>query len=1257
MADEPLDIKVNTKVDGLKDLATAVQEFKALIESINKTDKSFKDMVSSGEKAAKALEDIKKAASTKTFIPEYTKLTDQFNLFGEKIRNLNKEIEIQKKLINAIRTDATGKAVDPDQQKTLNSLTNTYRRLTGEVKTYRSAQNAVSREMHELKGESGKEHIVPIDYNALSQQAKSATSAVKQATTDINNQINKISQEEKDASKNAELFEKTSTGAYASFGNSLRSVVATTDTLKNKTGSVFDAITNSGERLSKGTQLIGSDFEQLAKNIETVPSKVNDAARTVSELETELAKMKDSGTLPTDVWEYFNNLIQDAKFNLDLSQKYIDKFGEKQGAINPVLEQFAKLKDMAKQIESIDIGKALAFGDTETINKYNSLIAQYSELRESYGSLINLSTGSIGEIKQISDSWLGVEQAMVAVQGAVAKLRGSDTISPEMIETFNHLRETLIGLKQRSAQYTAEAKKAKGVHTQNAKAIQQHKAQMKSLSDSVKETKQNFEKISKAMGNFTSAIKSKLGSGLKTLMKYVLGFRSLFFLVRKIRTMIKEGLDNLVQFESATNETNHQITNLQSSLLYLKNALAAAFAPIINVVVPILNMLIDKLAETANAIGMFFARLTGQATVLQAVKVDVQDYADSLKKAGSAAGGAAKKTKDLHDRLAPFDDLQVLGVDKDKDTSGSGGGSGGDLDVTPKIEDMFKRVQSESNLADMLKKAWVDNDFSEIGRLAGEKIKEGIDAINWDTIQETISKGIHGITTFANSFLQTPGLFSSAGASLAEGINTITGALEQFFTEFDFFNNAKSVGESITAFFETLDFGQIARSISSILISIPELISGFFAGVNWKSVGKNLYNGIKSFLQNFDLAGINKSLGKLTGYLLKAIGELAWGLGEELFKDIKEYFETNDIYDVLTDVFSVLTGDAMLSWVIDNVAFPIAQGILEAFGVSSEKVEEATSGVKDALLNFIHPCLLVVDKIKEIFQALPGWFNSHIIQPIVNFFKPIVNTISTIFKTLVSIIYGIWLSVSEWFNEHVVQPIVDFFAPIVKTISDFFSSLWSDIKYVWDSVASWFSEHVIEPVIEFFRSIWDSVSTFFSDLWEDIKEVWKDVSDWFKEYVIDPLIKVFDGIAEAIKGSFNVVLAVVESAINAMIKGFNKLIDKVNEFGEKGAAALNIEYTAIPTFKEISIPRLATGAVIPPNREFLAMLGDQKSGTNIEAPLDTIVEAFRDVLGSMQVETGNQVLQVDGQTFARLMTPYVVSELGRRGYNVKILEA
>ena len=73
-------------------------------------------------------------------------------------------------------------------------------------------------------------------------------------------------------------------------------------------------------------------------------------------------------------------------------------------------------------------------------------------------------------------------------------------------------------------------------------------------------------------------------------------------------------------------------------------------------------------------------------------------------------------------------------------------------------------------------------------------------------------------------------------------------------------------------------------------------------------------------------------------------------------------------------------------------------------------------------------------------------------------------------------------------------------------------------------------------------------------------------------------------------------------------------------------------------FGRISIPRLAKGAVIPPNREFLAVLGDQKQGTNIEAPLQTIVDAFNIALAQNGGYSGGNtevILEIDGREFGR----------------------
>lgn len=86
------------------------------------------------------------------------------------------------------------------------------------------------------------------------------------------------------------------------------------------------------------------------------------------------------------------------------------------------------------------------------------------------------------------------------------------------------------------------------------------------------------------------------------------------------------------------------------------------------------------------------------------------------------------------------------------------------------------------------------------------------------------------------------------------------------------------------------------------------------------------------------------------------------------------------------------------------------------------------------------------------------------------------------------------------------------------------------------------------------------------------------------------------------------------------------------------------------------IPKLADGAVIAPNKPFLAMLGDQKNGTNIETPLSTMKQAFSETLKesgeTSNVGTLYATMQLDGVTFARLMTPYMYKESSRRGISL-----
>lgn len=158
---------------------------------------------------------------------------------------------------------------------------------------------------------------------------------------------------------------------------------------------------------------------------------------------------------------------------------------------------------------------------------------------------------------------------------------------------------------------------------------------------------------------------------------------------------------------------------------------------------------------------------------------------------------------------------------------------------------------------------------------------------------------------------------------------------------------------------------------------------------------------------------------------------------------------------------------------------------------------------------------------------------------------------------------------------------------------------------------------------------------------EKLKGCWNAITSWWNTSVKPKLeaIKIF------FKGCIiNPLLSLVEGFINFFISGLNWLISQINKISFEvpdwvpgiGGKTLGFNLKSV---EKVALPRLATGAVIPPNREFLAVLGDQKSGTNIEAPLSTIEQALENVLartGGMGGDINITVESVlDGKVVAR----------------------
>lgn len=298
--------------------------------------------------------------------------------------------------------------------------------------------------------------------------------------------------------------------------------------------------------------------------------------------------------------------------------------------------------------------------------------------------------------------------------------------------------------------------------------------------------------------------------------------------------------------------------------------------------------------------------------------------------------------------------------------------------------------------------------------------------------------------------------------------------------------------------------------------------------------------------------------------------------------------------------------------------------------------------------------------IVGVWEGVVAWFVETVIDPLVAFFTPMFQLIGILANNAWVVIKFIWEKVKAWFDEKVITPVRDAFSLFWEAIRNLATAAWDKIVEIWTVVSGWFDEHVITPVRNFFTSLWDNVSTTASDTWDAIKDVWTAVATWWKTNVTQPLTdawtnftewigekweSVWDAVGAYLKGVLNGVIDVLNDVLGAVFGGINDVINGVNSLGKRVSGWIDI-----PTFKVPQIPRLATGAVIPANAPFAAILGDQRSGRNIEAPEGLIRQIMQEELAGM--EGGQEVTIKFGGTMGaliRAMKPYIDQENTRVG--------
>lgn len=703
-------------------------------------------------------------------------------------------------------------------------------------------------------------------------------------------------------------------------------------------------------------------------------------------------------------------------------------------------------------------------------------------------------------------------------------------------------------------------------------------------------------------------VNNTMRSGVKSLLKYGIGLRSLFVLFNKLRTAIKDGFTNLVRFDS---QTNKSVSALTSGLKTLKNGLATAFSPILNVVAPILTSFINLLAKAATYVGMFFASITGQSTFTKAVGIQ-EDYAASLEETSGAAKDAAKN-------LSGLDEINTWQGEKD-----SGGGGGG-VGVTPP-SDMFETVPIEgaiSNIADKVK-ALFGKIFAPFKAAWEAQGQPTIDAArsSFDSLKGLLSSvggslldvwgngtGTETLSTVLSIYQNIATTVGRIADRLKEAWNTDsigTGIIQNLF---DLFNNVSGIVDRITSktsdWAGNLDFGPLLSSVNNLLTALQPLTSDVGSGLS------RIWNDVLLPLGQWTLEeAVPSALGLIADALslISEVGETAapflQAIWDNFLQPVGEF--VGDAITAFLDAF----GQTLRDIAENDTAVGFLTAVAIAIGAIAVAIGawNAAQAILNALLT-ANPLTIVIGAIGALIA---------IITLAITYWDEIKEAVQKFWDKCVSIFSGI----GEWFRKRFAE-VKNAIVGIWNKITDFLSGVWTRIKNIFSVVGRWFG-NVFSSAWIGIKNAFSSVGSFFSGVWNGIKNAFGNVAGWFQNVftkawsavkkVFSAGGKIFDGIKDGILNG-------LKAVINALIRGINKVIsipfDGINWALSKirGISILGIEpFSWITTFDVPQIPLLATGAVIPPNAPFAAILGDQKRGTNIEAPLSTIEDAVENVL-------------------------------------------
>lgn len=577
---------------------------------------------------------------------------------------------------------------------------------------------------------------------------------------------------------------------------------------------------------------------------------------------------------------------------------------------------------------------------------------------------------------------------------------------------------------------------------------------------------------------------------------------------------------------------------------------------------------------------------------------------------------------------------------------------------------------------------WRKNDFTgltgweELGISLGNAVNGLFQKINFGDIAHVLASGFNGLIQTLKNFIATvewddvadnitTGLntmiheteWEEAGAVLGDAVLELLGVFEQVANDTDW----EEFGRGIGHFLENIPWGEILGTTFSI---IWDILSGLISGLFDTDGGKVVLGigaGVLAIAAFFNPAGaliaaiagavaliianwddIMDAVDELKDWVEEkgqGIKEAVTGTTTELRAHVSEDFD--GMKEKMGETLRSSRQNSDTEW--NGISKSVSNQMEYMKGNSRQALDSIGRHISDTWTNVESNTGSTMDKTGR--KIVDTWNESQ---------KSTAGTLSAMKNTVASNTSLMAGNMSSRLTS--MRGSINSFSVNAKAAwSNTYDTMkaknvasWNDISKVSNN-----GMHKIENTISSemnrtkntWGNIWDAIFGKVSSILGSIQGA------------VSSALNAISGMISAINGALDSLFAKADSAgrITVPSKGGSGGPGNKNKRETAPRMASNYSADVFAALSDTPIPRLATGTVVPPNREFLAVLGDNKQETEVVSPISTMKQAFKEAMSEMGGEFGNGKIElrvtanVEGRTLFEITQDYAMDYFNRTG--------